>query len=372
MNAGSWRYEAAVSRRDLRLDLLRGLCLAKMVFNHLWKTPLHGLQSWLGFVTAAEGFFLLSGVVTGIVHGRRTEERGLAAAGGSVLQRSFNLYVANLAFVFLFLALEVTGLVPHDFFGYGGRFTWAEPFHLNQPYYLQVLPRYVVFLALTPLALWCLTTGRTVWMLAVSAGLWLANLVSIGLHGGGYGGMLLVPGLEPPRQASFPLVAWQLLFFVGMAIGHHRRCLAAWWGRLPVPTVGAALLALCVLAALYRNGGLGLPALPPALDRMLLDRRVLGPARLVNFAAFSTVLFWLTDRLWRPMTRVAGPALIPFGQASLYLFLVHIPVVWISRSGVPALTALSPHWSLVLVDGAILTLLWWAIRRRFLFDFVPR
>lgn len=368
MNAGSWRYDAAGSRRDLRLDLLRGLCLAKMVFNHLWNTPLHRLQSWLGFVTAAEGFFLLSGVVAGIVHGRRTEERGLAATGGSVLQRSFNLYVANLAFVFLFLALEVTGLVPHDFFGYGGRFTWTEPFHLNQPYYLQVLPRYVVFLAFAPLALWCLTTGRTVWLLAASVGLWLANLVSMGLHEG----TLLVPGLEPPRQAQFPLVAWQLLFFVGMALGHHRRRLAAWWGRLPVRTVGALLLALCVAFSLYRNGGLGLPVLPPELERLLLDRRALGPVRLVNVAAFSAVLFWLTDRLWTPLTRVAGPALIPLGQASLYLFLVHIPVVWIGRSGVPALTALSPHWSLLLVDGTVLVLLWWAIRRRFLFDFVPR
>lgn len=323
MVPASWRYDPAVSRRDLRLDFLRGVCLAKMVFNHLWKTPAHALQPWLGYVTAAEGFFLVSGTVVGIVHGRRVHERGLGATGRSVLQRSLNLYLANLAFVFLFLALEVTGVVPNDFFGFGRSFSWWQPFQLNQPYYLQVLPRYVAFLAAAPLALWCLTTRRTPWLLAAAAGLWLAYLA----HGG-----LLVPGLEPRRHLDFPLLAWQLLFFVGMALGYHHRRLGSWWRRLPGKTTASALLAISVLFAL---------------------------ALLV------------TDRFWQPLRRSAGPVLLPFGQASLYLFLLHIPVVWLGRSGVPVLSALSPHWGLLLVDAAVMALLWLAIRRRFQFGFVP-
>lgn len=363
MVPASWRYDPAVSRRDLRLDFLRGVCLAKMVFNHLWKTPAHALQPWLGYVTAAEGFFLISGTVVGIVHGRRAHERGLGATGRSVLQRALNLYLANLAFVFLFLALEVTGVLPNDSFRYGQSFSWWHPFQLNQPYYLQVLPRYVVFLAATPLALWCLTTRRTPWLLAASAGLWLAYVA----HGG-----LLVPGLEPRRHLDFPLLAWQLLFFVGMALGYHHRRIASGWRRLPGKTTAGALLALSVLFALARQGHLpGLSALPPDLERLLLDREGLGPLRLVNLTAFFALAFLLTDRLWEPLWRGAGPVLLPFGQRSLYLFLLHIPVVWLGRAVLPVLSTLSPHWGLLLVDAAVIALLWLAIRRRFLFQFVP-
>ena len=44
MEVVSLRYDPGESARDLRLDLLRGLCLFKMVFNHLWHTPLHRFQ----------------------------------------------------------------------------------------------------------------------------------------------------------------------------------------------------------------------------------------------------------------------------------------------------------------------------------------
>lgn len=359
----TWRYDPAVSRRDLRLDLLRGLCLAKMIFNHLWKTPLHPYQLWLGYVTAAEGFFLLSGTVVGIVHGRRVHERGLGPTSRTVVQRALNLYLANLAFVFLFLALEATDLVPNEYFGYGRTFAWFHPFQLNQPYYLQVLPRYVAFLAATPIALWCLTRGRTAWLLAGSCGLWLANLVQ--------GGRLLVPGLEPERHVDFPLLAWQLLFFVGMALGYHRRRVVEAWRRLPGTPTAALLLGLCLLFSLHQVGVVEVPALGGEGAQLLLEREALGPVRLVNLTAFAALAFLVTDRLWRPLARSVGPVLLPFGQSSLYLFLMHIPVVWLGRSTLPALTAASPHWSLLLLDAAVLALLWLAIRRRFLFDWVP-
>lgn len=365
MGSRSWRYDPAVSRRDLRLDLLRGLCLAKMIFNHLWKTPAHTLQPWLGFVTAAEGFFLLSGTVAGIVHGRRAVERGWGKASRGLLQRSLNLYLANLALVFLFLALEVTEVVPRSSFGYPQSFSWLQPFELKQPYFLYVLPRYVAFLAAAPLALWFLTTGRTAWLLAISIALWLANLA----HAGG----LLLAGPETGRDAGgIPLLSWQLLFFVGMALGHHRERLASWRPRILLPAVAGALLALCVLFALYRTGHLPWqPHLSADLRRLLLARQELGPLRLVNFAGFAALAFLLTDRFWRPLERFAGPVLLPFGQHSLYLFLLHIPVVWFGRIHLPAISELAPHWILLAADAAVLALLWLAVRRRFLFGFVP-
>jgi hypothetical protein len=97
------------SGRDLRLDLLRGLCLLKMVFNHLWSTPLHQYQALLGNVSAAAGFFLISGAVVGIVHGRRMQVNGLAHTSRALLARAMNLYIANLGLVLLFASLYKVG-----------------------------------------------------------------------------------------------------------------------------------------------------------------------------------------------------------------------------------------------------------------------
>ena len=73
----NWAYCASAGSgegRDERLDLLRGFCLLKMVLSHLWPQPVD-LQIAFGFVSAAEGFFLISGATTGIVFGRRAESR---------------------------------------------------------------------------------------------------------------------------------------------------------------------------------------------------------------------------------------------------------------------------------------------------------
>ncbi len=56
--------------RDIRLDALRGLVLAWMTLNHLGG-PLQAYSfQTLGFVSSAEGFVFISGIVAGMVYGR--------------------------------------------------------------------------------------------------------------------------------------------------------------------------------------------------------------------------------------------------------------------------------------------------------------
>jgi hypothetical protein len=362
----SWRYEPFPSPRDLRLDLLRGLCLFKMVFNHLWHTPLHAVQSWIGFISAAEGFFFISGVVVGIVHGRRMHEAGLGTVSRAVLRRGLHLYASNLALVCLFLALEGSGVLPFGFLWNPG-FTPPSLFSFNHPYFLQVLPRYAAFLAVTPLALYCLGTGRTAWLLAGSAGLWGLNLA--------LGGRLAVPFLEAGEFGGFLLVAWQLLFFAGMVLGYHRdRLGAAWralptWAALGVP--GALYLGFVLLE---RAVATGLTALQPGRVFDLFGRDHLGPGRLLNLAVGFAFFFAATDRLWRPVRRLLGPLLLPFGQSALYLFLVHILLNALSLAVELRLPfALAGHpWRLLAADAILLSTYWLMVRYRLLASWIPR
>lgn len=360
---GDWSYRG-VGARDLRLDYLRGLCLIKMVFNHLWHTPVHAIQHWLGFVTAAEGFFFISGVVVGIVHGRRSRQLGLGATSRQMLQRSTQLYIANLALVFLFISLEAAQLLSFDRFQILWRdsLEWSQLFAFGQPYYLHVLPRYVAFLALTPLALWALVKGRSHWILLAAGAAYGINLAA--------GGMLWIPWLE---RSGFPILAWQLLFFTGLWVGEHRQRIGAWWRRWNPRWRTPRLLALFLAFVVYKQGLMNGLWTGSNGSSLLFSRDALGPLRLVNLAVAFALLFDLVDRCWRPLERFTGAFVLPIGQASLYVFLMHIPLVWIAKElllrNSPPLPA--DGW-ILLGDLLLLGLLWVMVRRRFLFTLVPR
>ena len=368
-------YDPEASPRDLRLDLLRGLCLVKMIFSHLWVTPPLVVTRGLGFITGAEGFFLISGVVLGLVYHRRVAVQGLKASSQTLWQRSLNLYLANLALVFLFLTLELTDRVHERHFRlhWPGGLDWPQVFILDQPYYLHVLPRYVVFVALAPLALWCMQRGWTRWLL----------LVSVGLHGWRWfgGEAVHLPFLERP-EAFFPLASWQMLFLVGMVLGYHRPQLVVWSRKWLAPSgsgllwgilLGVGFTAFAMLRIVLF--GDGQPLSPEFLA--LIDRQSLGYLRLVNLTVAFGFLFWLTDRFWVPIRRWTGGLLLPVGQNALYVFLLHIPFVWAAKMGLgPRLHGLLPEmamgWLYFGVECAVVSLLWWMVRRRFLFQLIPR
>ncbi len=364
-----WRYDANESRRDLRLDLLRGLCLLKMAFNHLPHVWIHGFQSWLGWVSAAEGFFFISGAVVGIVYGRKVLSEGWAQVRNKLWGRALHLYLANLALLFFFLALEVSGLLQGNHFAMlwsGGSFDASRLFSLNQPYYLHVLTRYVVFLLFAPPALAWLVAGRTRRLLVTSATLYLLGRV--------LGPNPRLPWLESSGYQAFPVLIWQLLFFAGMACGFHRQALARGWRYLQARGLAWVLIGGSALFILVKRAvDLGHLSVAPSVVSSWLGRTDLGPGRLVNLTLFFAASFWLVDRGWKPLARATGAVLLPFGQASLYVFLVHIVVVVLGTEFLPYL-AIHPSdlpAGLLLFDLALLGLVWALVRRRVLFGFIP-
>src|SRR5687768_12395804 len=88
--ADPWRYEPG--RRDLRLDLLRGFAVAAMIADHIG-----GERSWLYaitggdvfFVSAAEVFVFISGLLLGIISVRVMARQGLGVALTRGLQRAW-------------------------------------------------------------------------------------------------------------------------------------------------------------------------------------------------------------------------------------------------------------------------------------------
>jgi hypothetical protein len=100
-----WRYPYYVAGRDLRLDYLRGYCVMVMIIDHVglfpaWTIGLTGnIKLW---VSAAEGFVLISGIVMGMVYPRLIAQRGWQWAIHHVARRAAGLYVLTVAGHILF------------------------------------------------------------------------------------------------------------------------------------------------------------------------------------------------------------------------------------------------------------------------------
>src|SRR4051794_13575904 len=102
-----WRY--AGGKRDLRLDLLRGFAALMMVIDHVG-----GKDSWLYaisggdrfFVSAAEGFVFISGLVMGIVYAGVLARQGVRAAFRKGMKRVATLYGLTVGLSLAFAAFS--------------------------------------------------------------------------------------------------------------------------------------------------------------------------------------------------------------------------------------------------------------------------
>jgi len=231
----------------------------------------------------------------------------------------------------------------------------------------------VVLLLAAPVVLAALKRGRTGAVLAVSLALWGVFQIS--------GTTVLTSVFESP----FPLLAWQVLFVLGLAAGFHREALVS---RARTPGGGAVLAASALLVALglffiwnspwrsWSDGELGvsLGLIPEdtfaSLYSALFERSPLAPGRLVFVVALVITMYAALTVLRRPVERVVVPVLAPLGQATLYVFVLQVFLVALVAS-LPLPTTGTLLWG-TLIHAMVLTTLWLMVRYRVLYRFIPR
>src|ERR1700686_1192266 len=91
--------------RELRLDLFRGLALWLIFIDHVSPDVL----SWFtirsyGFSDAAEIFIFISGYTAAFVYGRAMLESGFLIGTARILRRVWQIYLAHVFIVTIFLA----------------------------------------------------------------------------------------------------------------------------------------------------------------------------------------------------------------------------------------------------------------------------
>lgn len=315
-----------------------------------------------GFASAAEGFVLLSGMVAGLVYSRYAAEGRLMQKVRRRLRILWQHHLVLVAGLFLYRWWQpderpAGSLLAAAAAAVGGVVL------LSQEPPLDILALYLVMVALLPLILAALRTGRTALLFGVSGACWFAEQILVGHPWYPVTLTFEVAGVAviwPPNH--FHLLAWQFLFVLGVWAGWRARPGAPPLVR-PVarPWLAIALLLAAVLADLRH--GVVLPGLP--VDWLATARPNLGWLRLANVA----LLAWLLSQLHatRPhlmrqrwLELLGRHALVVFiWHVGLQLFLRPFYLEWTAQGG--------PAVRLMVVAAAVASLTlpaWWQARRR--------
>jgi hypothetical protein len=327
-------------KRDLRIDWLRGLAMTCVIVDH---TKLVSLLSWFTYerfwvVTAAEVFVALSGVVLGMVYGHKLVGRGWLAVVRGLGRRALTLYLAFLAVTLSIVILSLAGIDVRSLTtwndGHGGFVQFLDPGTMNAsawrdvalmrygPWAFQIVGLYVWLVAAAVPCLIALRFAGWRPLLAISWSLYL--WYRIAPH----------PLTTAQFETVFPILAWQLLFVHGVAIGYHRERVSAFVARCPkvVPLVVAGASAAFVVFSLCNPWSDGPRLLhwglvsPERFTHLyfnyftLTDLRI---GRVLNLAVALPVGYALLTWCWR-IARPLGIVFVTLGQQSLGAFVLHV------------------------------------------------
>jgi len=329
-----------VFSRIITFDLMRGYFLVAIILDHLAFFP-NGLDWWGArgelFVTTAEGFFLISGIVLGVVRGAKLIDQPLKKVSVLLLKRSLQLYLTSVVLVLLFTFLGWWVFTGHPGLKYGIAppdtniltLLW-QTFTLQYFYgWADYLRLYALFLLVSPLAFWLLRRGWWYILLAGSIATWLVFPAG--------------PQVPDMTQELLQPLSWQLIFFAGVIIGFYWQHITTWWRALQPThrrTISFSILCIALLTLLVNVvSAFGSQYFDLSAYNMTafhhyeiyvqyFDKERLPLARLVLFAVWFAAAFLLFHRFRAIITRWLGWLLLEFGTNSLFVYTMHAIVIF--------------------------------------------
>jgi hypothetical protein len=275
------------------------------------------LDQPFGFVSAAEGFVFLSGILTGRIDSPQAHNsRELDLRARRRAWRAYGWHAVGLIGVWLWVQGWLLA---------GQGTPWSLPylFHhapftglasalllLYQPGMLDILPMYVGFPLLAPLVLRFHRQGLGLAVWLVSGVIWGADQLLAPPHPIEWG---------PINTGAFHFLSWQWLFISGVLLGAEPHWEREALRRPKLWTVTAAAVGVIFLWIVRR------PELPNWWDldtlRTLTNKTPLASLRLLNFGLLAYLLGLLGTR--HPHWLVARPLAL-LGRHALPVFTVSI------------------------------------------------
>jgi len=235
-------------KRDPRLDFFRGIGMFIILIAHISRNPWTlWIPARFGFSDATEIFVFCSGMASALAFGAVFSRAGWIMGALRIAHRVWQVYWVHMGVFFitltLMLILNETGLFPRNevsalnlnhFLNHTGA-NLIGLFTLTYvPNYFDILPMYIVILALIPVMMALAKVDSRLAIMA-SIGLWVAATAGLSFPAELW--------FEKPSSRAwfFNPFAWQLIFFSGFAF---------MMGWIPAPPVRRWLIWLAIAVAL--------------------------------------------------------------------------------------------------------------------------
>ena len=371
--------EAPKIPRIVTFDIMRGFFLIAIIITHLALFP--NFLDWWGMrgqllVTTAEGFFLLSGIVLGLVRGAKLIHIPFKKVTKIVLQRAWTLDLTHIVLVigFTLIGWYVFAGNPNIKFGIMPDISWFkliwETITLQYIYgWADYLRFYAIFIALSPLALWLLRRGK--WYIVLLASFLVWWLFPLDITASWQTLELMQP------------IPWQVLFFSGLVIGFHWPQITQWcqshryalnrYAVAPVVGIALALLAWNVFAVFAKE----FTSAPWVADLYQqawqlrtheFHKEQLPLVRLSLFFLWFWAAFLVVRHFEKPIIKYTGWLLIPFGTNSLYVYTLHAVLIYFAHIFfVPSISVIN-----FVITAGVIGVIYLAIRTKFLMKIIPR
>jgi hypothetical protein len=328
---------SARRERIIALDIMRGFFLTIIIVDHLNYFP--GLFELIGgrgelWVSAAEGFFLVSGLLVGYIYTPKMIANAKAAAL-KIWRRAGLLYLW--AMILTTIAV-VWAHLAHTVGPIKGGLWWTPPIveYIYKVMTLQYnygwadfLQYYVLFMLFAPLAVWLCVKNKA----------WLVVLVSVVVY--------------VFRGQNFNM-AWQIMFMGGIVLGHylptleakskeipkkiHRKMLRRSLYVLAVASLLASVIITFGAAAMQTFMGSNIPAwLAPLHDTLAswnanlapnVEKWTLEPLRVLFAALWFSALYIVVRRREEWIDKKTYGFFRTLGEVSLLVYGVHALVVF--------------------------------------------
>ena len=319
--------------RDLRLDFFRGLALLLIFIAHVpdnWFAQYR--PGAFGLSDSADIFVFVSGSAAAFAYGSVFRRAGFLAGTARIVRRCAQLYASHLGLFFavatfcvvgnhaLKTGVDYIGLLNLGYFFDHTQEALVGLFSLTYvPNYFDILPMYLVALAILPLL-----------MLISRLHVIIAGLVSFSLY-------LAVPlfRLELPAEIAFDRpwffnpFAWQFLFYTGFFLN------AGW---LKAPPLSRWLMALCAVFLIVSIPLSHYPTYSKVgwLDDLrehlepFVSKTNLGILRWLHFMCLAYLAAALLNGREKVLESKLAAPLIKTGQQSLPVFLTGMGLSYIA------------------------------------------
>ena len=347
--------------RDPRLDFFRGIGMLIILLAHVPNDPWAlWIPARFGFSDATEMFVFQSGMASALAFGTLFDRQGLLALTGRILHRIWQIYWAHICvFVTVVALMSFAGTRP-DGANYLGTLNLI-PFVENPaallaslltltyvPNYFDILPMYMVILALLPMMLMAERVHAAL-PIGLMIGIWLATQF-------GYPHFPAEPWSN--REWFFDPFGWQLLFFSGFFLMRK---------TIPAPGFNPWLMVLALVLvfatipfAWYRTLD-WYPELREIANALgpLTNKSHFGILRFVHFLALCYIAVNVVGKngkyLRGPLVRVISV----IGQQSLAVFvtsmvlaqIIGIALDYTSRSPLPVALANLAGFGVVIITA---------------------